>query len=54
MLVNVKDFFVENRRLNFKNERDDIRSVEAIMMKLMKSTTYILDPSALKLKDSDK
>jgi len=54
VLANVGDSFVENRRLNSKNERDDIRSVGAVMMELMEPTTYILDPSAIKLKDPDK
>ncbi|KAL9631870.1 MAG: hypothetical protein Q9164_005656 [Protoblastenia rupestris] len=53
-VANVGDSFIEKRQLNPDSERNDIRSLGAIMMELMEPTTYILDLQSGKLKDSDK
>ena len=52
--ANVGDSFIEKRQLNRDSERNDVRSLGAIMMKLMEPTTYILDAQSTKLKDLDK
>lgn len=52
--ANVGDSFIENRRLNPDSERNDIRSLGAVMMELMEPITYILDAGSTKLKDADK
>ena len=52
--ANVGDSFIEKRLFNPDSERNDVRSLGAIMMELMEPTTYILDPQSTKLKDSDK
>lgn len=52
--ANVGDSFIEKRRLNPDSERNDVRSLGAIMMELMEPTTYILDAQSTKLKDSDR
>ncbi len=52
--ANIGDSFIEKRQLNPDSERNDIRSLGAIMMELMEPTTYILDAQSTKLKDSDK
>ena len=52
--ANVGDSFIEKRQFNPDSERNDVRSLGAIMMELMEPTTYILDPQSTKLKDSDK
>ncbi|MCJ1422777.1 hypothetical protein MMC29_000657 [Sticta canariensis] len=53
-IANVGDSFIEKRLFNPDSERNDVRSLGAIMMELMEPTTYILDPQSTKLKDSDK
>lgn len=52
--ANIGDSLIEKRQLNPDSKRNDIRSLEAIIMKLMKPTTYILDAQSTKLKNSDK
>ncbi len=52
--ANVGDSFIEKRQLNPDSERNDVRSLGAIMMELMEPTTYILDAQSTKLKDSDR
>ena len=52
--ANVGDSFIEKRLFNPDSERNDVRSLGAIMMELMEPITYILDPQSTKLKDSDK
>lgn len=54
VLANIDDSFIENRRLNFDSERNNIRSLEAIIIKLIKSIIYILEIEFTKLKDADK
>ena len=47
--TNVDDSIVEKKQLHSNSARNDIRSFEVIMMKMMKSTTYILDTQFTKL-----
>lgn len=51
--ANVGDSSIEKRQLNPDSERNDNRSLGALMMELMEPTTYIVDAQSTKLKDSD-
>ena len=52
--ANVGDSLIEKRQLDQNSERNDVRSIGAIMMELMEPTTYILDSQSTELKDADK
>ncbi len=54
ILANIGDSFIENRRLNSDSERNNIRSLGAIIIELIEPIIYILDAGSTKLKDADK
>ena len=50
-IINVDDSIIKSKRFNLKNEKNDIQSIESIMMKLIKSEIFILESNFIVLKN---
>ena len=47
------ELFIENRRLDPDNKKNDIRNVRSVIIELIKPETFILKPYSITLRKAD-